>query len=180
MTNDFPTKSRVHVAIGVRDLQTSRAFYEKLLNLRPSKEKDGYAKFEPSEPALNLSLNQIPGGVTRGDPALHFGIQFKSTGDVMSEKRRLEQAGMLGRDEQEITCCYAKSDKFWVTDPDGNEWEIYTVLADAEHRDHSDERTIVTVGSAATSPTSDPGEAKASAGCAPTGCVAPRVASAPA
>ncbi len=131
MNNEFPTKSRLHVGIGVRDVDASRAFYETLFNVPPSKVKDGYAKFEPAEPNVNLSLNEVD-QVSQGDSARHFGIQFKSAKAVQDEKARLEKAGLTGRTEEGVTCCYAEADKFWVQDPDGNDWEIYTVLADAD------------------------------------------------
>jgi hypothetical protein len=64
-----------------------------------------------------------------------------------------------------------------VTDPDDNEWEIYTVLADAEQRDPSDKCTIVTIGSTGASQPSETEDAKASVGFAPTDCAMPRVVS---
>ena len=55
----FPGKSRVHIALAVTDLQRSRAFYETLLGVSPTKERPGYVKFEPQNPSVNLTLNEV-------------------------------------------------------------------------------------------------------------------------
>lgn len=130
MHNDFPSKARVHVALGVADLDASLTFYQTLLQAKPTKTKPGYAKFELKDPSLHLALNLVP-KAREWDGASHFGIQLKSTGEIMSEKVRLQNAGLKTRDEEQVTCCYSVQDKFWVTDPDGNEWELFTVLEDA-------------------------------------------------
>ena len=60
----------------------------------------------------------------------HLGIQVASTDDVLATKKNWENAGLIPREEMQTTCCYALQDKAWVTDPDGNEWEVFTVIED--------------------------------------------------
>ena len=121
---------RPHLALTVTDVTRSIPFYEALLGSEPAKVRDGYAKFEVADPALNLTLNQ---GERNGDLGAfnHAGIQVESTDDVLAARLRLQKAGLATFDEMETTCCYAKQDKIWVHDPDGTPWEIFTVLDDA-------------------------------------------------
>jgi len=126
----FATESRVHVAIAVADVERSRVFYEKLFGVAASKVRTGYAKLEVAEPPLNLALNEVPGTVPARDGVSHFGIEVKSRAIVDQAKERLEAGGLAPRPER-VTCCFADQDKVYVTDPDGHEWEIFVVLADA-------------------------------------------------
>ncbi|MGH7821217.1 MAG: ArsI/CadI family heavy metal resistance metalloenzyme, partial [Candidatus Binatia bacterium] len=115
-----------HVALNVRDLPEAVERYRKLLGLEPAKVAPGYAKFEIADPPVVLSLNA---GGTPGSLS-HLGIRYPATGEVASEMIRVRNEGLETRQEEGVTCCYAKSDKFWVTDADGVAWEHYTVLAD--------------------------------------------------
>jgi len=119
---------KAHLAINVRDVETSIEFYKKMLGIEPSKVRTGYAKFDVQNPPLNFTLNQVP---FSGPGALsHLGIQVASTDDVLAAKKNWESAGLIPREEMQTTCCYALQDKAWVTDPDGNEWEVFTVIED--------------------------------------------------
>ncbi len=132
---DFIPASRLHVSISVAAVQRSLPFYELLFNQPPTKVRPGYAKFEVAEPPVNFVLNERV-GVKRGEGLSHMGIQVKSTQAVADAKARLEGAGMETLVEEQVTCCYAVQDKAWVTDPDGNRWEIYVVTEpDAVTRD---------------------------------------------
>ena len=135
-TVDFPGKNRIHIALAVSDLERSKVFYEKLLGVAPIKERLGYAKFEPKDPSVNLALNEISDlGQNASSAAAHFGIQVKSRQAVEDSILRLSQAGLKTSIEENTTCCYAVQDKVWVTDPDGNQWEIFVVLdADAKRK----------------------------------------------
>ena len=119
---------KAHVALNVRDVERSLEFYKKLLALEPSKVRSGYAKFDVSNPPLNLTLNQAsfsePGALS------HMGIQVGSTDDVLAIRRQWSAAGLITRDEMQTNCCYATQDKTWVQDPDGNQWEVFVVLQD--------------------------------------------------
>ena len=121
---------RPHLALTVTDVARSIPFYEALLGSGPAKVRDGYAKFEVADPALNLTLNQ---GDRNGELGAfnHAGIQVESTDDVLAARLRLQKAGLATFDEMDTTCCYAKQDKIWVHDPDGTPWEVFTVLDDA-------------------------------------------------
>ena len=119
---------KAHLALNVKDVETSIQFYKKMLGVEPSKVRTGYAKFDVNDPPLNLTLNQVP---FAGRGALsHLGIQVASTDDVLAMKALWESRGLTARDEMQTTCCYAVQDKTWVSDPDGNEWEVFVVLED--------------------------------------------------
>jgi catechol 2,3-dioxygenase-like lactoylglutathione lyase family enzyme len=119
---------KAHLAINVSDIDASIEFYKKMLGIEPSKVRTGYAKFDIHNPPLNFTLNQVP---FSGPGALsHLGIQVASTDDVLATKKNWEDAGLIPREEMQTTCCYALQDKAWVSDPDGNEWEVFTVLED--------------------------------------------------
>jgi catechol 2,3-dioxygenase-like lactoylglutathione lyase family enzyme len=119
---------KAHLALNVRNVETSLEFYKKMLGIEPSKVRTGYAKFDIQNPPLNLTLNQVP---FDGSGALsHLGIQVAGTEDVIAMKTRWEDAGLAPREEMQTTCCYALQDKAWIQDPDGNEWEVFTVLKD--------------------------------------------------
>jgi catechol 2,3-dioxygenase-like lactoylglutathione lyase family enzyme len=141
MTNEsavqFDTESRVHVALGVKDLEQSVAFYRTLFGRGPTKTRPGYAKFEVAEPPVNLALNQSQGETGPNNPVAHFGIQVKSTAAVGVVADRLRKAGLGTATEDNVTCCYAVQTKVWAADPDGNKWEVYVVL-DNDGASHSE------------------------------------------
>ena len=122
---------RPHLAITVSDVDRSIPFYESLFGVAPAKVRDGYAKFEVEEPALNFTLNEGARSEALG-AFNHAGIQVASTDDVLATRLRLQKAGLATFDEMDTTCCYARQDKIWVHDPDGTPWEVFTVLEDAE------------------------------------------------
>ena len=127
---------KAHLAINVKDVETSIEFYKKMFGIEPSKVRTGYAKFDVQSPPLNFTLNQVPFG-ERGALS-HLGIQVASTEDVLAMRENWHEAGLVTRDEMQTNCCYATQDKTWVYDPDGNEWEAFVVLQDnlperAEH-----------------------------------------------
>ena len=119
---------KAHVALNVRDVETSTEFYKKMLGLEPSKVRKGYAKFDVMTPPLNLTLNEVPFS-DRGALS-HMGIQVASTADVLALREKWGEAGLVTRDEMQTNCCYALQDKTWVHDPDGNQWEVFVVLED--------------------------------------------------
>ena len=124
--------SRVQLALNVTDLDQAIAFYSKLFDTAPAKVRPGYANFAVAEPPLKLILiagNGEPGSLN------HLGVEVASTDDVAATERRLTGEGLPTAIEDEVTCCYAVQDKVWVDAPDGEPWEIYTVLADAEMPD---------------------------------------------
>jgi catechol 2,3-dioxygenase-like lactoylglutathione lyase family enzyme len=120
---------RVQLAINVDDVQESVAFYSKLFGAEPAKVRPGYANFAIADPPLKLVLIENPG---QGGSLSHLGVEVADTDTVDAEQRRLAAAGLASIDERDTTCCYARQDKFWVEGtPNGEQWEIYTVLADS-------------------------------------------------
>ena len=121
--------SRVQLALNVSDLGAAVDFYSKLFAASPSKLMAGYANFAIAEPPLKLVLLENPG---QGGSVNHLGVEVADTGTVEAEQTRLAEAGLAAIDEKNTTCCYARQDKFWVTGaPNGERWEIYTVLQDS-------------------------------------------------
>ncbi|HEY2277070.1 MAG TPA: ArsI/CadI family heavy metal resistance metalloenzyme [Streptosporangiaceae bacterium] len=121
--------SRVQLALNVNDIDEAVAFYSKLFGTEPAKRRDGYANFAISEPPLKLVLLENPG---QGGSLNHLGVEVADTATVDAEQTRLADAGLASVDEHGTTCCYAKQDKFWVDNaPNGESWEIYTVLEDS-------------------------------------------------
>jgi catechol 2,3-dioxygenase-like lactoylglutathione lyase family enzyme len=122
--------SRLQLALNVDDLEESVAFYTKLFGTEPAKRRPGYANFNVLEPALKLVLMENAG---QGGTINHLGVEVEDVDKVDSEQTRLADLGLASVDERGTTCCYAKQDKFWVQGtPNGEAWEIYTVLADGE------------------------------------------------
>jgi len=121
--------SRVQLALNVDDLDEAITFYSKLFNTAPAKVKEGYANFAVAEPPLKLVLIENPG---HGGSVNHLGVEVPDTDTVDAEQVRLAAAGFAAIEERDTTCCYAKQDKFWVAGtPNGERWEIYTVVADS-------------------------------------------------
>lgn len=123
-------KMKMHVGINVTDLNKSIDFYSKVFNTEPVKVKPDYAKFLLENPGLNYTLN-LKDQVS-GNQVGHFGFQLGNHEEVLQHKERLEKFGFFAREEMDVTCCYATQDKFWVTDPDGNEWEFFYTKSDVE------------------------------------------------
>jgi catechol 2,3-dioxygenase-like lactoylglutathione lyase family enzyme len=125
----FPVVAlKAHLALNVGNVESSIAFYRKMLGIEPSKVRAGYAKFDVQNPPLNLTLNEVP--VDDRGALSHLGIQVGSTDDVLAVRKKWMDAGLDTRDEMQVNCCYAIQDKTWVVDPDGNEWEAFVVLED--------------------------------------------------
>ena len=119
--------SRVQLALNVDDIDEAVAFYSKLFGAEPAKRRPGYANFAIAEPPLKLVLLENPG---QGGSLNHLGVEVASTDEVVAATRRFMTEGLQTRIEDGTTCCYALQDKVWVTGP-GNDWEVYTVLADS-------------------------------------------------
>ena len=113
--------SRLQLALNVSDLDAAIDFYSRLFATPPRKVQPGYLK-------LVLIENQnAPGGSIN-----HLGVEVFSVEDVASATQRLASEGMDTDVEMSTTCCYAVQDKVWVSGPDAERWEVYTVLADAD------------------------------------------------
>jgi catechol 2,3-dioxygenase-like lactoylglutathione lyase family enzyme len=128
VTSKRVTALKMHLAINVRSVERSIAFYRKMFAIDPGKVRTGYAKFDVQNPPLNFTLNESL--FTDSGALSHMGIQLSSTADVLTMRQRWADAGLFTRDEMQTDCCFATQDKTWVRDPDGNEWEAFVVLQD--------------------------------------------------
>lgn len=114
---------RPHLALNVTEVSRSVAFYERVFGVGPQKKTDGYAKFDL--PLLNFTLQSAgSGGPSR---VSHLGIEVDSIDEVKRWQERLASQGIATRSEENTSCCYARQDKVWFQDPDGNAWEIFVV-----------------------------------------------------
>ncbi|NBS27489.1 MAG: glyoxalase/bleomycin resistance/dioxygenase family protein [Actinobacteria bacterium] len=120
--------SRVQLALNVSNLEQAIDFYSKLFGVGPAKVREGYANFAIAEPPLKLVL--IEGDGAPGTMN-HLGVEVESTDAVAQATQRLSNEGLETKLEEETTCCFAVQDKVWVNGPDGEPWEVYTVLSDA-------------------------------------------------
>ena len=122
--------NRIQLALNVDDVEAAVAFYSKLFDAEPAKRRPGYANFAIAQPPLKLVLLENPG---QGGTLNHLGVEVGDTDAVDAAQTRLAESGLASVDERDSTCCYAKQDKFWVEGaPDGERWEVYTVLADSQ------------------------------------------------
>lgn len=116
---------RFHVHMHVDDLTQSIAFYSKLFATEPARVEGDYAKWMLDDPRVNFAIS------TRGDkPGLdHLGFQVDEASELAELKVRAQGADMALLDEGETTCCYARSEKHWITDPQGIAWEHFHTLS---------------------------------------------------
>ena len=117
---------RFHAHVHVDDLIQSIAFYSKLFAAAPTRVEADYAKWMLEDPRVNFAIS------TRGAKLGldHFGLQTDDAAELAELKARAEAADMALLDEGNTTCCYARSEKHWVTDPQGIAWEHFHTLGD--------------------------------------------------
>lgn len=115
---------RFHVHMHVNDLAKNIAFYSAMFGAQPARTESDYAKWMLQDPPVNFAIS------TRGDkPGVdHLGIQVESADELAGMKANAQKADVALMDEGETTCCYARSDKYWVTDPQGVAWEQFQTL----------------------------------------------------
>ena len=121
----------IHVSLNVSDLDRSVEFYRGLFG-EPAKRKTDYAKFVSADPEIHLALQPGLEAAAAG-PLSHLGIRVASLDEVRRRRAQLRERGIVSEEEKREACCYALQEKFWLADPDGNRWEVYTVLEDLEH-----------------------------------------------
>lgn len=115
---------RFHVHVAVADLDQSVGFYSTLFGIEPSVRKADYAKWMLDDPRINFAVSQR----TEKLGVNHLGLQVDSDDELESMRDQLEQADSAMLDEAGAQCCYAKSDKYWITDPQGVAWETFHSL----------------------------------------------------
>jgi len=119
---------RLHVHVAVENIEQSTRFYSALFATEPAVLKDDYAKWMLDDPRVNFAIssgNHARKGVE------HLGIQAESTGELTEVYGRLKAADRPVLDEGATTCCYAKSEKSWIADPDGVVWEAFHTHGEA-------------------------------------------------
>lgn len=128
----MPNTPMIHIHLHVTHLENSRRFYENLFGEPPVKVRPDHIKFLPVLGPLNLALSPAK---QHHPEAGHFGIQVDSPDIVRDELARVREAGLETRVETAVNCCHSNQDKFWVTDPDGTQWEIYNINHDLPESD---------------------------------------------
>jgi catechol 2,3-dioxygenase-like lactoylglutathione lyase family enzyme len=118
---------RLHVHVGVTDLEASIRFYATLFDAEPSVVKPDYAKWMLDDPRVNfaISAGRDSAGVA------HLGVQAETAAELADVSQRLDRAGRPVLAEGATTCCYAKSEKSWISDPDGVVWEAFHTTGEA-------------------------------------------------
>jgi Glyoxalase/Bleomycin resistance protein/Dioxygenase superfamily len=121
---------RFHVHIAVESIAQSTPFYNKLFGQPPTLLKADYAKWMLDDPRINFAISERP--VSAGSSRLdHLGFQMDSAPELHAMTAQLEAAGLAVTGQGETTCCYAKSDKGWVHDPQGIAWESFVTMGEA-------------------------------------------------
>ena len=118
---------RLHLHLSVPDLDQAISFYSSLFDAPPSVAKPDYAKWMLDDPSVNFAIS-ARGRATGID---HVGIQLDSAGELAALAARLNASGSITFDQDATTCCYAQSDKSWVTDPAGVRWEGFVTHGEA-------------------------------------------------
>jgi catechol 2,3-dioxygenase-like lactoylglutathione lyase family enzyme len=118
---------RLHIHVSVTDLEQSIGFYSTLFATTPSVRKPDYAKWMLDDPRVNFAISTQPSATG----IEHLGIQVEDQAELTEVYERLNRAGRPVLDETNTTCCYAKSDKRWVTDPQGIAWETFLTHGEA-------------------------------------------------
>ena len=119
---------RLHVHVGVTDLSTSIGFYSTLFGAEPTVTKDDYAKWMLEDPRVNFAISS---GNHAAKGIEHLGIQVESGEELTEVYDRLRAADRPVLEEGATTCCYAKSEKSWIADPDGIVWEAFLTSGEA-------------------------------------------------
>ncbi|ANY18782.1 Cadmium-induced protein CadI [Tsuneonella dongtanensis] len=120
---------RLHVHVGVDDLAASIQFYSILFAAQPSVTKPDYAKWMLEDPRVNFAISQGRDGAG----VRHLGIQVENRAELAEVYGRLEEAARPVLEEGKTTCCYARSEKSWIADPDGTVWETFLTEGEATH-----------------------------------------------
>jgi catechol 2,3-dioxygenase-like lactoylglutathione lyase family enzyme len=119
---------RMHIHVGVKNLDESVRFYSALFGAEPAKRKPDYAKWMLEDPHLNFAISTRSGKIGLD----HMGLQVDDAGELAELRDHMSAANISTHSDGETTCCYAKSEKSWVEDPDGVAWEAYHTMEDAQ------------------------------------------------
>ncbi|WP_353216897.1 ArsI/CadI family heavy metal resistance metalloenzyme [Sandarakinorhabdus sp.] len=137
---------RLHVHVGVTDLAASIQFYSTMFGAQPTVQKPDYAKWMLDDPRVNFAISHGREGSSAGGVS-HLGVQVETADELADVSARLAAAGRPVLDEGTTTCCYAKSEKSWISDPDGVVWEAFLTIGES-----TDYGTAAALGSLAPTP----------------------------
>jgi len=112
---------RLHVHVRVKDLDESIRFYSTMFDAEPSVTKGDYAKWMLDDPRANFAISTVKSGFGVD----HLGVQVESDNDLKDYASKLQAAGQNVIEQDDAVCCYARSDKAWVSDPQGVPWETF-------------------------------------------------------
>lgn len=115
---------RFHVHVAVDDLAANIRFYSTVFGLPPTVEKPDYAKWMLDDPRLNFAISQR--GLKAGLD--HLGLQVETDDELAQMRGQVAKAEIAAQDQTGAACCYARSDKYWITDPQGIAWETFHTL----------------------------------------------------
>ena len=118
---------RLHVHVSVDRLDTAIDFYSALFAAEPSVRKDDYAKWMLDDPRVNFAISSR----TKASGIEHLGIQVDDETELAEVYARLDKAGGEVFEEGQTTCCYARSEKSWIADPAGVQWEVFRTFGDS-------------------------------------------------
>lgn len=118
---------RLHIHVSVEDVADSIRFYSTLFAMEPTVRKSDYAKWLLEDPRVNFAISK-----RGGKPGIrHLGIQVEDRAELAEVYSRLERAAAPVLEEGATTCCYAKSEKSWIEDPQGIQWETFLTTGEA-------------------------------------------------
>jgi catechol 2,3-dioxygenase-like lactoylglutathione lyase family enzyme len=153
---------RLHIHVGVESLDKSIGFYSTLFGAEPTVTKDDYAKWMLEDPRVNFAISQ---GRHAGRGIEHLGIQVEDGAELSEVYGRLKAADAPVLEEGATTCCYARSEKSWIADPDGIVWETFLTHGDATVYGESPELEQLASANAAPGACCTPAMAKACTSC---------------
>jgi len=139
---------RFHVHVAVSDLQANIRFYSTVFGVQPTVQKPDYAKWMLEDPRMNFAISER--GARSGID--HLGFQVDTDEELTALREQVAQAEISALDQPGTTCCYAHSDKYWITDPQGVAWETYRTLGVAEIYGASSKTSHDEAGAACCSP----------------------------
>jgi catechol 2,3-dioxygenase-like lactoylglutathione lyase family enzyme len=119
---------RFHVHVAVNDLEANIRFYSTVFGAPPTVQKLDYAKWMLEDPRINFAISNR--GAAPGVD--HLGFQVDSDHELTALRKQVAEAQITALDQPDATCCYARSDKYWITDPQGLAWETYHTLGEVE------------------------------------------------
>ena len=156
---------RFHVHAHVTDLTASIAFYNRLFAAEPTRVEADYAKWMLEDPRINFAIS-TRGGAPGVD---HLGFQTDSTEELAELKTRAQAADMALLDEGATTCCYAASEKHWITDPQGIAWEHFHTLGNIPVFSENTATAPSPASACCASPSPQAAASAPAGGCAPRG-----------